>query len=519
MRTPNTNPININIDKNYDSDFCGTIPLHLVNLIQPHGMLLVLDKVQLEIVQASENLSGYFSVPIDDFLDQPLSAYLPDSQFKDIQTKIARQNNQEKIPFSLNFTANNKTAAFTALVHPKEDYILVELEENDPSMEADTFMRIYQQIKFITSLLKQAGSTTQAADITATEIKKLTGFDRVLVYQFDPQWNGIVIAQAKEPDLDDYLGLRFPASDVPKQARDLYFRNPYRLIPNRSYQPVGLIPVINPVTMRFTDLSDCNLRSVATVHLEYLTNLKVMASMSLPIIINDKLWGLISCHNKAPLNPSYEMRSALELLSDIISAQLAAREKEAAMALRVQLQGIYAGLLEQLYNQSSFIEGLFSGETSLLELLNLNGAAVVYDGSINTIGQTPGEQEIKELTFWLRRHELNNFFVTDNLPTVYARSQEYKEIVSGLIALPINPVQGEFILGFRPEVLQTVNWGGNPNQAIQMEPDGKSYHPRNSFATYQEVVKNTSLPWTPEEMEIAAALRSAVLEKIIKENY
>lgn len=519
MRNLNTNPINISIDKNYDSDFCGTIPLHLVNLIQPHGLLLVLDKAELRIVQASENLSQLFSLPVDDFLEQPLAAYLPANQFTDIQDKINRQNSQDKIPFSLTFSVNNKAVSFTALVHPKEEYILIELEENLPSAPENSFVGLYQQIKYITSLLKQASSTAAAAHITVTEIKRITGFDKVMVYQFDPQWNGIVIAQAKEPDMDDYMGLRFPASDVPKQARDLYFRNAYRLIPTRSYQPVGLIPVINPLTMRFTDLSDCNLRSVATVHLEYLRNMNVMASMSLPIIFDDKLWGLISCHHKTPLNPSYELRSSLELLAGIVSAQIAAKEKENAMTLRVQLQEVYANLLEQMYNQPSFTEGLLTGETNLLALLNLTGAAIVYDGAINTLGQTPGEQEIKELIYWLRRHELNKLYVTNTLPTAYARSQEYKEIASGLLALPINHEQGEYILGFRPEVLQTIEWGGNPNQAIQIEPDGKSYHPRNSFATYQETVKQTSLPWATEEIEVANALRSAVLEKIIKENY
>jgi two-component system, chemotaxis family, sensor kinase Cph1 len=519
MRNTNPNPINVTPEKNYDSDFCGSIPLHLVNLIQPHGMLLVLDKEQLQIVQASENVTQYLSVSADELLEQPLAAYLPPQQFTDIQAKINSQNNQEKIPFSLTFLANDQQVALTALVHPKDEYILIELEESTPSSQENSFIGLYQQIKYITSLLKQAGTTAETARLIAAEMKKLTGFDRMLVYQFDPQWNGKVIGQAKEADMDDYMDLRFPASDVPKQARDLYFRNPYRLIPTRSYQPVGLLPVINPLSQRFTDLSECNLRSVATVHLEYLTNMKIMASMSLPIIIDDKLWGLISCHHKTPKNPSYEMRSALELLSGIVSAQIAAKEKEAAMLLRVQLRGIHARLLEQLYNQERFTDGLLTGETGLHDLLNLSGAAVVYDGGLWTSGSTPGDQEIKELTFWLRRNKLDKLYVTDSLPSVYARSQEYHHLASGLIALSINPEQGEYILGFRPEVLQTIEWGGNPNQAIQIEPDGKTYHPRNSFATYQEVVKQTSLPWEPEELDAAEALRSAVLEKIIKENY
>ncbi|GAA4431074.1 hypothetical protein GCM10023188_18270 [Pontibacter saemangeumensis] len=513
----NSAKVNITIAKNYDSEFCGSIPLHLVNLIQPHGILLVLDRSTLRIVQASENAGQHLYIPVEELLEQPLSLFLPDGQLEELRTKISAHNNQEKIPLSLTWQAKGEQRSFNALVHLKEGQLLIELEENTETAAERSFIGLYQQIKYITSLLKQAGDTAEAADIAASEVKKLTNFDRVLVYQFDPQWNGIVIAQAKEESMDDYMDLRFPASDVPKQARDLYFSNPYRLIPTRIYEPVRLIPIVNPLTQRFTDLSDCNLRSVAAVHLEYLANLGVMASMSLPLIIDNKLWGLISCHHRDAISPSYELRSALELLSGIISAQLAAKEKERAILLRAKLHGVHGRLLGQLYGSPDFVSGILSGDTSLQHLLALTGAAVLYEGSIWTSGETPGRQELKELAGWLRRSKTDRLMATDSLPHLYARSKDYKEVASGLIALPINADQGEYILGFRPEVIQTVRWGGDPNNAIQLEPDGKTYHPRNSFATYQETVKYTSLPWQAEELEAAEVLRSSVLEKIIKE--
>jgi light-regulated signal transduction histidine kinase (bacteriophytochrome) len=247
--------------------------------------------------------------------------------------------------------------------------------------------------------------------------------------------------------------------------------------------------------------------------------MNIMASMSLPLIIDNKLWGLISCHHKSPMNPSYELRSALELLSGIVSAQLTAKEREQAIELRARLRGMHAQILEQLYTNPSLPDGLLSGSINLLHLFHLTGAAVLLEGGIWTSGATPSEQDLKELVFWLRRNKIDKIYTTDTLPMHYMRSKEYKDLASGLIVLPINSEQGEYILGFRPEVLQTVSWGGNPNQAIQMEPDGKNYHPRNSFATYQETVKHTSLPWLEEEIAAAEALRSAVLEKIIKERY
>ncbi|SFG37695.1 GAF domain-containing protein [Pontibacter chinhatensis] len=512
-----TAPVNINVEKNYDSEFCGSIPLHLVNLVQPHGVLLVLDKQDLRILQVSENVERFLLAKPDELLGLPFSELLAEGQYEEILNKIHTQDSQDKIPLTLSFKVQDKEAAFSVLLLPQQDYVLAELEESVATPK-ESFVRLYQHIKYITSLLKQAGTCPEIAQRAAEELKQFSGFDRVLVYQFDPKWNGIVIAQAKEEDMTDYMGLRFPASDVPKQARDLYFRNPYRLIPTRDYKPMRLVPVLNPLTQRFTDLSESSLRSVANVHLEYLANMGIMASMSLPLIIDGQLWGLVSCHHKTAMYPGFEMRSAMELLAGILSAQLEAKQREEVMALRVQLRSIHIKLVEQLYGATHFADGLLKGGDSLQELLSLGGAAVVYEGNIWLSGDTPGRDEVRELASWLRRNK-SGLFATSMLIHDYPHSKRYKEVASGLIALPINAEQGDFILGFRPEVAQTIAWGGDPNNAIQMEPDGKTYHPRNSFAIYRETVKNTSQSWSKEELEAAEKLRNAVLEKIVKERY
>ncbi|MBB6611613.1 GAF domain-containing protein [Pontibacter sp. Tf4] len=513
-----TAPVNLAIEKNYDSEMCGSIPLHLVNLIQPHGMLLVLDKQELRILQASANTEVYLQIAADELLSKPFSSLIPEHQFNEVVSKLKSQNKQDKIPFTLSLPAGDTVKTFTAIILQHPDYILVELEESR-TIAQESFLSLYQHLKYITSLLKQPDTISEIAQLAVEELKKFSGFDKVMVYQFDPNWNGMVIAQAREADMDDYMDLRFPASDVPKQARDLYFKNPYRLIPTRSYTPVRLVPVLNPVTQKFTDLSDCSLRSVANVHLEYLANMRVDASMSLPLIIDNKLWGLIACHHKTPKYLSYEMRSAMELLSDILAAQLQARQKEEAMAHRVKLRSLHASLLEQIYSSPNFAEGLLEGETTILELFSLSGAAVFYEGNTWVAGETPSPQEMKELVSWLRRNNATGLYVTDTLPQAYPRGKDFQTKASGLMAIPINKEQGEFILGFRPEVQQTIKWGGDPNNAVQMEPDGKSYHPRNSFAIYKEVVKNTSLPWMPDDAAAAETLRHAVLEKLIKDRY
>lgn len=509
-------------EKNYDSEFCGSIPLHQINLIQPHGMLMVLDKALL-IRQVSENSTQLMGIAPENLVNKPFSAFLTDSQMADLEGKLQLQeeHGQEEqeqpiIPFTLVLQAGEQALTFTANIHPRKDMVLIELEP-DQSEQDQSFQSFFQQIKYITSRIKQSEGELAIAQTVAEEFKRFTGFDRVLVYRFDPLWNGTVIGQAKTEEMSDLLGLRFPASDVPRQARDLYFKNPYRLIPARNYEPVRFYPILNPITRRFTDLTSCNLRSVAGVHLEYMANMGISASMSVPLIIENQLWGLISCHHITPKYPGYQQRTAMELLASIASVRLAAHEKEQAAALQATMRGLHTRLLEQLFNHDYFVQALLNGKPSLLNLLRLDGAAVLYEGQIQKTGSTPPDQKIKEIVSWLRRNSADQTFVTNSLPKVYTNSKEYKNEASGLLALPINSEQGEYILCFRGEVLHTVNWSGNPDQAIRMEPDGKNYHPRNSFALYQQTVELTSLPWQPEELSAAEALRSAVLSKIIRE--
>lgn len=237
--------------------------------------------------------------------------------------------------------------------------------------------------------------------------------------------------------------------------------------------------------------------------------------MSTAIIINNQLWGLISCHHKQALYPNYEMRSAFELLANIISVQISAKESERDLSYKSQLNIINARLIEQMYGSRDFLKGLLVKSPTVMNLFAATGAAIYYEGELHVIGTTPKTEQIKELIKWLQIQKIEKVFATDSLPRTFSKSQEYAGIASGLIALPVSYRKGEYILGFRAEVIQTVEWGGNPNERIQFEPDGKTYHPRNSFVTWKETVKYTSLPWASQEIEAAESLRTSILERIL----
>ncbi|MDO1447724.1 GAF domain-containing protein [Rhodocytophaga aerolata] len=504
-------------EKNYDSEFCGSIPLHLINLIQPHGILLILDKNTFTIVQVSENIEGVLNIPVKKIIGQPLSAFIDESVMEALRSKTDKWDIKDRVSINVELKAGEQQKMFSATLYVKDGYVMMELEENTAATAMQSFIHIYQEVKYIMAVLKEAGNTQEIGKIATAEIKKLSGFDRVMLYQFDKDWNGIVIGEAREPDMEPYLNLRFPASDIPKQSRDLYFKNPYRVIPNRDFTPARLVPVVNPMTKTFTDLSESILRSVPSVHVEYLRNMQVMASMSTAIIIHNKLWGLISCHHKTPLYPGYEMRSAFELLANIISVQLTAKESEKELSYRSQLNMLNGKLIELMYASKDFIKGLMVKTPTLMNLFAATGVSIYYEGEMHVIGNTPKTEQIRELIKWLQIQKIDKVFATDSLPRSFSKSQEYAGVGSGIIALPISYRKGEYVIGFRPEVIQTVDWGGNPNERIQFEPDGKTYHPRNSFAAWKETVKHTSLPWSAQEIEAAESLRTAILERILSD--
>lgn len=490
--------------KTYDSEFCGSLPLHIINLVQPYGVLMVLDKASLEIVQVSENVGELLARQPAEVINTHFGAYIPAEQFNHF-TEQVNAGKGPRLPLSFNIGNN----VYSALVHAKEQYILVEIDKQ-PRNAQTSFIDVFQKLRHAFSLIEQADTTEAVCNTAINELKIISGFDKIMMYRFDADWNGTVVAEASEPGLTPYLGLRFPASDVPKQARELYYKNPYRLIPSREYKPVRLHPVINPITGAFIDLSDCNLRSVPAVHLEYLKNMEVMASMSTRIIKDGKLWGLISCHHRQEKYLDQEMCSLFELMSGVISAKITSIQNREEFSFQSRLKSMQSSLMQQVYQSNDLFEGLFNSNVSLLELLNAGGGALVNPKQIRIAGKAPSQHQIREMIYWLQHNPPGEVFHVSNLIEVYEPAQAFADVASGLIVLPIDAAKGEFIIGFRPEVVQEVNWGGNPNEAINFEKDNVTYHPRHSFRLWQQVVKNTSLPWRPEEVMVAEDFKKFV---------
>jgi chemotaxis family two-component system sensor kinase Cph1 len=501
-----------------DSEECARIPISFITSVQPHGYLLVLDRENMTIRQVSANLPAALGLTTSDLLEKPLAHFVMAQALEEIRNNTAAAGAGNSIPFTLWFSTRSRTLQCLAVLHFHPDYLLLELEEQRVQEAAPSFVNVYQQVKQVLGLISASVTTHQMLQAAAEEIKKLSGFDRVMLYRFDRDWNGTVMGEALEPGMEPYLDLRFPASDIPRQARELYLRTPYRCIPDARYQAIPLVPELNPLTHQPTDLSDCLLRGVPPVHLEYLQNMEVGASMSASIIKDGQLWGLISCHHRQPKYLPYELRSAFELLANIISSQLTVRESRFTMQRKTELSELHARLLEQMTSANNFVQGLSGSSPNLLDYLGLSGAVFVEEGNFTTLGETPSEEESRALIAWLREQADVQLFSTDGLPGIYPPAEQFRLKASGLIALPLSKEGNVWVLGFRPEVIQLVKWGGNPNEHVQVtqEQGVRQLHPRNSFAQWKETVRGTSEPWEFWELEAAGILRNSILEVILK---
>lgn len=323
-----------------------------------------------------------------------------------------------------------------------------------------------------------------------------------------------MIAEDKLEELEPYLGLHYPDTDIPKQARHLYIVNPLRLIPDINYQPVGILSLspLPPVDLTFSIL-----RSVSPIHIEYLKNMGPRASMSISLIKNNQLWGLIACHHQTPRFVPYEIRTIYEFLGKVMSLELVSKEENHNLDFKLQLKSIQTKFIDTIARSENLTDALVQDRVSLLKVVNAEGAAVCLDGHLMLIGKTPKESEIYDLIAWLNDKFNNYLFVTDSLPQQYPPAMEFKEVGSGLLALSITKISNNYILWFRPEILQQVSWAGNPQKPTRIETDGSlTIFPRQSFNSWKETVRTTSLLWDQYEIDGAMELRSAIVGIVLR---
>ncbi|MFS0514352.1 ATP-binding protein [Nostoc sp. UIC 10607] len=484
-------------------------PIHIPGSIQPHGVLLALS-TQLEIVQVSNNTQAYLGQEPEDLLGKPLSYLLADQQIETVKQcsvkEIGRTN-----AFKVSINTLHRERYFDAIAHRTEEAVILELEPTDSKSEV-SFLGFHALASEAIAKMQRTSNLIEFLHVVAQEVQKIIGFDRVMVYQFDQSGAGSVVSEVKREDLSPYLGLHYPATDIPAQARELYTRCFLRFLPDLTAEPVKLVPTENPTTHQHLDLSYCLLRSFDWCCAEYHQNMGVKALLVISLIQEQKLWGLISCHHLTPKYISYEVRKMCEFLGQIVSSELAHKISYSEWDYKVKLKSLQSDFLESISQADNFIDALIKPEIRLLDLVSASGAAVCLDNEITLVGTTPNIHEVRALIEWADTQVSDNLFFTDSLPKLYPEALIFKDSASGLLLLRISKVRRYYILWFRPEVIQTVNWAGNPNESIQAQTDGSfTLSPRKSFEQWQETVRLTSLPWETCELESAIALNNAIV--------
>ena len=486
---------------------CADEKIHIPGAIQPHGVLVTVIEQTLSIVQASESASKIFGITHQDLIGKPIESLLGSEQ----QTEFSRQLSTDTMlltPMRFAVSCGLVKKEFDAVTKRSDGLLFIEFEETttrEPEQSLDFFRTSNRAI----AQLLACTSRQQLLESVAEFVRELTGFDRIMIYLFDTDWNGTVWAESKANEAKSYLGLKFPASDIPTQARELYKRNRLRLLVDVNAISSPIYPLHNPITSAPLDLSESILRAMSPVHIEYLKNMGVAASMSLSIISNGELRGLIACHHSSALHVDYRIRQACDFLSRLVSLQIDAMEERETFKRLEELKDARKELLLHISRQDDLASAIASSGT-LLQVTGASGATVIWDEQYFLLGKTPNQQQICELVADLSETSLP-VVVSDSISKHLPAAKSLAGSSSGLLAIRLATNGSKWLLWFRPEQLEEVSWAGKQDD-LASEGAGTQLHPRKSFELWKETVIGKSAPWLSCEVQSALELRTDILD-------
>ncbi|MDI1436899.1 ATP-binding protein [Polyangium sorediatum] len=497
---------------------CAREPIHIPGAVQPHGALLAVREDDLRVAQASENTRALVGVDARALLGQPLRAFLDPGSWDQFERALRQPSLRKESPLFLRFAG----LAFTAMLYRSEGLVVLELEASGPPEES----RIAGTLQVLLARLSGARTVVDLFRSVANEVKVLTGYDRVMIYRFHEDLHGEVVAEAREPELDPYLGLHYPASDIPAQARRLYTKNLVRCIRDVEAIPSLIVPTENPRTGRPLDLSDAWLRSVSPVHVQYLRNMGVTASMSISLLRGGELFGLVACHHRAPRLLVPSLRGVCEVLGRVTSFQMEMLDQKEAAEQSVRASTLAQRYVEQVTAllgasthrataKGEAERGLLGQVPSLLGFVEATGVAVVDETQVATAGVTPVAEDVRRIVTWLRETMKEPLYATDSLGAALPFARALAPVASGLLVTSFSPEGRTMSMWFRPEIERTLSWAGDPRKPVSRDPSTMRIEPRRSFEVWRQTVKGCAEPWKAWEIEAASALRAAVVSIVL----
>ncbi|MGY1699984.1 SpoIIE family protein phosphatase [Geodermatophilus sp. SYSU D00766] len=505
-----------------DLDTCAREPIHVPGSIQPRGAFLAVTEPDLVVVQASENLAELTGVGWADALGRPLADVLGVAPAEAVvRSASAFGDLRERNPVEVTLDVDGEPVPLDAILHRAllssgEEPVTNLVVELEPARgpRPFSFPNTYQAVRGTVAALNRAVTLQELYDTTARAVRELTGFDRVMVYRYDADYHGEVVAEARAEHLGSFLGLHYPASDIPAQARALYEKNWLRLISDVDYVPSPIRPAAHPATGGPMDLTYSTLRSVSPIHLEYLHNMGVRASMSISLLRDDRLWGLIACHHYAgPHQPPYATRAAAEFLGSTLSLRLVDRTTEDEVHRALQVRSTLAWLTAAMLDEDRPLADTVLGGTNLLDVLPADGVTVSLQEVTGGRGEQLPADVVERLVAWAAAHG-EEVVATDSLQREAPELGIPVDVACGVLVVPLP--EGQYVLWHRREAVRHVDWGGDPHEKARAEREDGDVRlsPRKSFDRWRETVRERSYPWTPQERAEVHDLRVHLLEAL-----
>ena len=498
------------LNEKIDLTNCEREQIHKLSRVQPYGYLLSFT-VDWVLQGYSENVSELFNKKIDGMLRMDAFELFEDKALSRLRSSLVwlnGSNASEKL-FSMDLLGDGRY--FDVAIYMAGRSIVVELEPSDT-------LHDYTLVPMVRMILKRLGAEKDYANylkMATSAVRELTGFDRVMLYRFHEDDSGEVIAESCNHGVDSFMGLRFPASDIPKQARELYKLNLIRIISDVEHEPVPLYPPTASLPEAL-DLSLSGIRAVSEMHIEYLKNMGVRSSMSISIMVDGRLWGLFACHHMSPRYLSLNVRSAAELFAELFAMDLANREREKLYTLENKAYQLHDQLMATMQSNASVLETLLQHVDVFNELIPSDGMIIYMDGDYQTYGTTFSSEEITLLVAALQKMNINDVYTSNELARDIKIRLDMSDKVAGLLVVPISRMPRDMMIFVRNEEPRTVNWAGNPEKPVELGPNGSRLTPRKSFEIWQELRHGVCQEWQPVEVKIASQIKNIILEVLIR---
>ena len=497
MSTPNSDSTP---QEQLSLDNCDKEPVHIPGHIQSFAVLIATDSKLQHITHCSENAEATFGKPPDDILGQPLSSLFDRHFLHDLNNTLCLSS--AKLQRERVGSYKNGSDTYDVWAHIKDDIPILEIEKvgADDLSQSQSILRV----RSLLTRLQRIDDLQKTLDDAVIGLRGFSGFDRVMLYQFDSNDDGEIKAESRSPHMTPFLGLRFPRWDIPNQARAIMKKLPLRMIANVTGKPV-LLRAHNPNDPPL-DLTFAASRGTSPIHCEYLTNMGVGSTMTLSVVVNDELWGLFAFHNEKPGHIDPKMRGAAELFAQFFSLQMEQRlERKRNIARSVALthQASLLSAADQAQNIGDLIEDIAG---PFCQLLEADGLAIVSAAGVARHGKTPPADAIKTIGEAFFRDTEETLIAKDTLQALKVDLGSS----AGALALRLHDSVKDYVIFFREEAVQSVSWAGAPDKHIVDGEDGPRLKPRGSFAAYTQSIKGKSKPWEQDVLLSANEIRRAL---------